>query len=77
MSKLKVGAMTLSQVLPEVERLSRTDKLLLIQHLAAEVMRSEGGEATVVPETCTVWSPYDAYSAAATLLEVLEEQAPA
>jgi hypothetical protein len=65
--------MTLSEILPSVQELPRSDKLRLIQMLASELIRDED----VVPpwnnQTVPVWSPYDAYEGACTLLSVLKE----
>jgi hypothetical protein len=64
--------MSLTEVLPEVQALSRVDKIRLIQILAQELERNEGG--LIEPgRSYPVWSPDQAFSAAAVLLEALEE----
>jgi hypothetical protein len=66
-------AMSLSEVLPEVQALSRLDKIRLIQFLAQDLERDEGG--LIEPgRSYPVWSPDRAFSAAAALLEALEEE---
>jgi hypothetical protein len=65
--------MTLTEVLPEVQTLSRLDKIRLIALLAQELERDEG--ALIEPgRSYPVWSPDRAFSAAAALLEALEEE---
>ena len=65
--------MSLAEVLPQVQMLSRLDRFRLIQFLAQELERDEGG--LIEPgRSYPVWSPYDAHDAAATLLQVLEQE---
>lgn len=65
--------MTLNELLPSLHALPRGDKLRLIQLLAADVATEDGIAAD--PETAyPVWSPYEAFDGAATLLRVLEEE---
>ncbi|HTU18106.1 MAG TPA: hypothetical protein VMG10_08585 [Gemmataceae bacterium] len=64
--------MTLAEVLPEVQSLSRLDKIRLIQLLAQELEREAGG----LIEPCRSYplpSPDRAFTAAASLLQALEE----
>ncbi len=64
--------MSLAEVLPEVQSLSRLDKLRLIQLLAQELERESGG--TIEPgQSYPVASPDQAFTAAAALLKALEE----
>ncbi len=64
--------MSLAEVLPEVQSLSRLDKLRLIQVLAQEVEREDGGQ--IEPgRSYPVCSPDRAFTAAAILLQALEE----
>ena len=63
----------MTEVLPEVERLSRLDKIRLIQFLAQEPERDEGG--LIQPgQSYPVWSPDRAFTAAAALLQALEAE---
>lgn len=66
--------MTLAEILPTIQELPRTDKLRLIQLLAAELIRDEDVIAPWNNQTVSLWSPYDAYDGAATLLSVLEQE---
>ena len=65
--------MSLMELLPAIHALPRADKLRLMQVLVAEIASEE---AVVLPPTDmahSIWTPYDAYDAAATLLQVLNE----
>jgi hypothetical protein len=63
--------MSLAEVLPEVQSLSRLDKIRLIQFLAQELERE--GSPIEPGRSYPVWSPDRAFSAAAALLEALAE----
>ena len=63
--------MTFEELLPELDKLSRTDKFravqVLVQQLAVE-------EKSVLPEgDYHIWSPIDAFGAADALLAMLED----
>jgi hypothetical protein len=63
--------MSLAEVLPEVQSLSRLDKIRLIQFLAQELERDDGG--LIEPgRSYPVSSPDRAFTAAAALLQALE-----
>ncbi|HTU16822.1 MAG TPA: hypothetical protein VMG10_02065 [Gemmataceae bacterium] len=65
--------MSLTEVLPEVQTLSRLDKIRLIQILAQELERGEDG--LIEPNrSYPVWSPDRAFPAAAALLQALEDE---
>ena len=65
--------MPLVEVLHEVQSLSRLDKIRLIQLLAQELERDESG--LIEPgRSYPVWSPDRAFTAAATLLQALEDE---
>jgi hypothetical protein len=68
--------MTIAELLPTVRSLSRIDKLQLIQWLAADLAQADAEElCPIVPaQTYPLWSPDRAYDAAATLLQVLDEE---
>jgi len=66
--------MTLNELLPSLHALPRADKLRLIQILAADIACSDGVAPTDTATTYPVWSPYQAFDGAATLLRVLEEE---
>jgi hypothetical protein len=62
--------MSLSELRSAVQTLPRRDKFLLVQELMAELAQEEGVAAVEYP----VWSPYEAHDAAATLLQLLEQE---
>jgi hypothetical protein len=65
--------MSLGDVLPDVQSLSRQDKLLLIKFLAHELADQES--ALIEPgQSYPVWSPDGAFTAAATLMQALEDE---
>jgi hypothetical protein len=65
--------MSLNELLPEVQSLSRLDKIRLIQILARDLEQDEGG--LIAPErSYPLSSPDRAFSAAAALLQALEEE---
>ena len=65
--------MSLAEVMPEVQSLSRLDKIRLIQFLAQELERDE--RSLIEPgRSYPVWSPDRAFSAAAALLSALEDE---
>jgi len=61
--------MSLADLLPSIQALPRRDKFRLMQELIAELAQEEGLAEGEYP----VWSPYDAHEAAATLLQLLEQ----
>lgn len=65
--------MTLDQLLPELQALPRSEKLRLIQLLAADVAREEGTEFSDPDKEYPLWSPHNAFEGAATLLKALDE----
>ena len=66
--------MTLSELMPTIQSLPRSDKLRLIQLLAAEIAEEEGIAQDVVGKTVPIWSPHDSFQGAATLLRVLGDE---
>jgi hypothetical protein len=65
--------MSLIEVLSEVESLSRLDKIRLIQFLAQELERGE--DNLIQPDrSYPVWSPDRAFTAAAALMQALEDE---
>jgi hypothetical protein len=69
--------MSLSEILPTIQALPRADKLRLIQLLAADVAREDGISLDAGERTVAIWSPYDAFEGAATLLDLLDEDGAA
>jgi hypothetical protein len=60
-------------MLPEVRALSRLDKIRLIQFLAQELERDES-DLIEAGRSYPLWSPDRAFSAAAALLQALEDE---
>ena len=65
--------MSLAQVLPELQSLSRVDKIRLIQFLAQELERDDS--SVIQPgQSHPVGSPDSAFSAAHVLLQALQDE---
>lgn len=64
--------MSLAEVLPEAQSMSRLDKIRLIQILAQELERDESG-LIESGRSYPIWSPDRAFTAAAALLQALED----
>jgi hypothetical protein len=64
--------MSFVEVLSEVQSLSRLDKIRLIQFLAQQLEQDDSG---LMPpgQSYPVWSPDRAFTAAAALMQALEE----
>jgi hypothetical protein len=60
--------MSLTDILPGVQTLSRLDKIRLIRFLAQELERDEEGRSD------SIWSPDRAFTAAAALLQALQDE---
>jgi hypothetical protein len=69
--------MSLAELLPSVRALSRSDKLCLIQLLANDLAQEESHSPLVAGASYPVWTPLNAFEAAAVLLRALEEEKPA
>jgi hypothetical protein len=65
--------MSLTDLLPNIQALPRPDKLRLAQLLIVELAREEGVTLLEAGRTYPIWSPFDAYSAGAGLMQALEE----
>ncbi len=65
--------MSLQELLPILRELPREDKLRAAQFLISEVAREEGVNLLENDADYPIWSPYDAFDAADTLLKVLRE----
>jgi hypothetical protein len=62
--------MVLSELLIDLKKLNRSDKLYVIQVLVSELSQKEAN-LTKSDQIYPVWSPYDAFDAADVLLKVL------
>jgi hypothetical protein len=65
--------MSLTEVLPDVRTLSRSEKIRLIQYLAQDLERDEGS-LIESDRSYPIWSPDRAFAAAAELLKALEDE---
>jgi hypothetical protein len=65
--------MSLAELLPEVQSLSRVDKLRLIQLLAEELARDEVS-LLESGRSYPVWSPDAAFPAAVLMMQALENE---
>jgi hypothetical protein len=64
--------MSLSELIPHLQTLSRAEKLQAIQMLAQDLARGEESTGLIEGQAYPVWSPLDAYDAAAALSRLLE-----
>ncbi len=63
--------MNVTELLPQLHQLSRADKLYVMQFLVSELAQEETN--LLKPDLpYPVWSPYDAFEAANTMLKVLK-----
>jgi hypothetical protein len=65
--------MTMSELIPLLSRLNRSEKLHIVQCLVSELAQDES-ELLRHGMSYPVWSPYDAFEAADTMLKVLAEE---
>lgn len=65
--------MSLVELLPALQELSRGDKLRLIQFLVSELAKEEDITLIDPNEDYPIWSPFEAFEAADTLLEALAQ----
>jgi len=65
--------MQMIQLLPELRKLKRTEKLYIMQFLVSELAQEET-ELIQPGFSYPIWSPYNAFSAANTMLNVLNEE---
>jgi hypothetical protein len=66
--------MSLAEVMPSVFSLSRSDKLRLIQLLAVDLAEAEVPPTIVAGQSYPLWSPEQAFDAAAVLLRALDAE---
>ena len=67
--------MEMTQILPELRKLKRAEKLFVMQFLVSELAQEEN-ELIQPGVAYPVWSPYDAFDAAAKMLKALNESSP-
>lgn len=63
--------MSVTELLPTLQKLSRAEKLRVMQFLLSELAREEA-DLLKPGMTYPIWSPYDAFEAADTMLKALE-----
>ena len=66
--------MTVVELLPKLRALPRLEKLRLVQFLVGEIAREEDLQPFEPGAAYPVWSPYNAFEAAATLQDLLEQE---
>ena len=64
--------MEMTQILPELRKLKRGEKLYIMQFLVSELAQEEN-ELIQPGVAYPIWSPYDAFDAAAKMLKALQE----
>ena len=62
--------MSFNELLPTLKELNRADKLRVMQFLLLEIAKEEGALLNA-GSSYPVWSPYNAFEAASSLLEAL------
>ncbi|MGH9843076.1 MAG: hypothetical protein ACREEM_30420 [Blastocatellia bacterium] len=65
--------MTIVELLPQLQALPRAEKLRAVQFLIGEIASEEALAPLVPGADYPIWSPYEAFEAAATLHELLEQ----
>jgi hypothetical protein len=66
--------MSFAEMMPELQALPRADKLRAIQFLATELAREERVDLLPAGASCPIWSPFDAFDAARTLMQLLDQE---
>jgi hypothetical protein len=66
--------MSMTEIVPAIQSLPRAEKLRLLQFLVVDLAREEGIPIVEAGTPYPVWTPLDAYGAAATLLEAVEAE---
>lgn len=65
--------MNIDELVNELHKLNRTEKLQAMQILVHDLAAAE--DALLKPgETYAIWSPHDSYGAAQTMLDALEKE---
>jgi hypothetical protein len=66
--------MTLTEILPSLQKLSHQEKIKAIQFLATELAKEEQNSVGLENgKTYEIWSPYDAFSAEKVLTDMLNQ----
>lgn len=64
---------TLNDLMPQLRSLTRAEKLEAIQLLARDLASGEEPSGMLTGQDYPVWSPLEAYDAAATLSQLLDQ----
>lgn len=67
--------MTLTELIPSIQNLNRSEKIKLLQIIVNELAQEEQNQNLIHQENYPIYSPLNAFEAADTLLQVLEEKA--
>ena len=65
--------MSLTELFPEVKSLPRADKLRLMQFIVVELAQDDGVSLLTADAEYPIWTPLNAFDAAETLSQMLEE----
>lgn len=65
--------MTIVELLPQLRALPRIEKIRAVQFLIGEIAREESLPPFTNGADYPIWSPYDAFEAATTLHDLLEQ----
>jgi hypothetical protein len=66
--------MSVTELLPTLQKLSRAEKLRVMQFLISELAREENETALEDGATYRVWSPLNSHEAAHKLAQLLEKE---
>ena len=66
--------MSISEIMPIIEKLPTSDKLRIIQILAAGLLSKQPSETVGTLVATELWSPYDSHQAADTLMRFASDQ---
>jgi hypothetical protein len=71
--KLRRGAarMPLAELISQIQKLPKIDKLRLMQFLATELVKEEDANFFIANKEYPIWSPYDCSEAANVLMNLL------
>jgi len=66
--------MSFTELVPALRGLPKADKLRVIELLAGDLAREENAEQLPAGASCPIWSPHNAFDAARTLMQLLEQE---
>lgn len=69
--------MSLIEMLPNLQKLERADKMRAIQYLIVELAKEDGVSLLMPHVTYPVWTPLNSFKAADSLLKVLRDEGSA